>query len=217
MLSTTSIPNIKDTGIALDIDETLSWTIWYWVEQMQKKFWNPEWLSVEEVVKKYRYTQNVPYRQTNKAKEWIKEKIQSNDLQKELPVIEWAKEYVTKIHEIIPIVAYITVRPEVVYEWTRFWLKKNSFPDAPIIMKPNTINKEEWNNRKGQVLKKLYPKVLGIIDDNPWLAKSIEDYGWKIILYDNENLDGDKKNVRFCRTRDSTYYEVKKLFWKNEK
>jgi len=38
-------------------DETLSWTIGYWIEEMQNKFGNPENLTVKEMVEKYRYTQ----------------------------------------------------------------------------------------------------------------------------------------------------------------
>lgn len=44
-------------GIALDIDETLSWTIGYWVEKMQELFGNPENLTVRQLIEKYRYTQ----------------------------------------------------------------------------------------------------------------------------------------------------------------
>ena len=33
-------------GLALDIDETLAWTIGAWVERMQVLFGNPEKLSV---------------------------------------------------------------------------------------------------------------------------------------------------------------------------
>lgn len=52
---------MKTIGLAVDIDETLSWTLKYWVEKMAEKFGNPENLSVLEIIKKYRYSQNVPY------------------------------------------------------------------------------------------------------------------------------------------------------------
>jgi hypothetical protein len=41
----------------LDIDETLSWTIAFWVERMQKLFGNPERLSVKEMAEKYKLAQ----------------------------------------------------------------------------------------------------------------------------------------------------------------
>lgn len=42
-------------GISLDIDETLSWTNGCWFKKMQRLFGNPEGLSVNELVSKYRY------------------------------------------------------------------------------------------------------------------------------------------------------------------
>jgi len=35
-------------GLALDIDETLSSTAWYWFERLRLKFGNPENLSTDE-------------------------------------------------------------------------------------------------------------------------------------------------------------------------
>jgi NADH:ubiquinone oxidoreductase subunit D len=58
-------------GLAVDIDETLSNTIAYWLEKLQKKFSNPDNLIVKEMVEKYRYTQNIPYYQNSKVLEWI--------------------------------------------------------------------------------------------------------------------------------------------------
>jgi hypothetical protein len=39
-------------GLALDVDETLSWTVGYWIAEMQARFGNPESLSVEELIAK---------------------------------------------------------------------------------------------------------------------------------------------------------------------
>lgn len=67
-----------EKGIAVDIDETLSWTVGYWVEQMQEKFGNPEKLSIKEMIEKYRYTQNIPYWQSAEALKWIDENVFEN-------------------------------------------------------------------------------------------------------------------------------------------
>ena len=50
-----SLPTIVNHGLGVDIDETLSWTVGYWMEEMQKLFGNPESLSVRDMVAKYRY------------------------------------------------------------------------------------------------------------------------------------------------------------------
>lgn len=109
---------LLQSGLAVDIDETLSWTIGHWVERMMEKFGNPEKLYVQEIVEKYRYTQQVPYWQTPEALAWVRENINSNEVQKELPLITDADFYLQKINEIIPIAAYLTIRPETVREGT---------------------------------------------------------------------------------------------------
>ena len=110
---------ILKTGLAVDIDETLSWTIGYWIEEMQNNFGNPEKLTVKEMVEKYRYTQNVPYWQHAEVFQWVDEKINSNETQESLPLIVGSSAYINRIHQIIPIVAYITIRPERVIEGTK--------------------------------------------------------------------------------------------------
>ena len=214
MLSTTILPEINE-WIALDIDETLSRTIGYLVAEMQKRFWNPENLSVEEMVTKYRYTQNVPYWQSDEVTQRLNDTLRSNTLQEEIWIIAWAKEFVKKINTIVPIAAYITVRPIVVFEWTQNRLQRNWFPKAPIIMKPESVKREEGNIRKAQVLEKMYPKILGIIDDNDGLVSYItKEYKWIIFLYshDETKQEHKEKNVIACKSRNDVYNEVKKYF-----
>ncbi|MDD5341858.1 MAG: hypothetical protein PHI73_00760 [Patescibacteria group bacterium] len=209
-----NLPHIKKPGLAIDIDETLSWTIGYWVAKMQEKFGNPENLTIKEIIEKYRYTQNVPYWQSDEAKQWIQDKIHSDDLQKELPLIEGANAYLNKINEIIPIAAYITVRPEKVINGTQDWLDKHGFPKAPIICKPMEVSHQNGNQWKAEVLQKLYPDILGMIDDNAKLLEYLaEDYKGIIFLYDHTNIDS-KFNVIACKNWLNVYVEMKKYFKK---
>jgi hypothetical protein len=207
-----NIINIPVPGIAVDIDETLSWTIGYWVQEMQKKFGNPENLTVKEMIEKYRYTQNVPYWQHSEALVWVDEKINSNETQENLPLIEGSSEYLNKINKIIPIVAYITIRPERVLAGTKNWLKKHNFPEAPIICRPDDIvhgNGSEW---KAKILEKLYPNVLGIIDDNAKLLESLnKDYPGKVFLYDHSS-HYDFSFAIACKNWSEVYEEIKKYF-----
>lgn len=205
---------IDKQGLAVDIDETLSWTIGYWVEQMQNKFGNPENLSVKEMVEKYRYTQNIPYWQTDEAMEWMENNIHSNELQKELPLIEEADVYLNKINEIIPIVAYITVRPESVLSGTKEWLKKYGFPTAPIICKPMDIEHSNGSKWKAEILENLYPNVCGIIDDNIKLLEFLSTtYPGIIFAYDHDSIDNKNGvNVIPCKSWTNAYEEVRKHF-----
>lgn len=201
---------LEKPGLAVDIDETLSGTIGYWVTTMQEKFGNPENLSVKEVIEKYRYTQNVPYWQSAEALAWIDQKIHSNELQEELPLIEDADIYLKKIAKIIPIAAYITVRPEVVLSGTQNWLNKHHLPQAPIICRPPNIAHQDGNAWKADTLSKLYPQVLGIIDDNAKLLEYLPaDYQGVVFLYDHHETNSQLK-VTPCPHWPQVYSAIKK-------
>jgi len=205
---------IIGNGIAVDIDETLSWTIGYWVEEMQRKFGNPENLTVKEMVEKYRYSQNVPYWQHEEALKWIDEMINSSEAQESLPLIEGSSAYLTRINEIIPIVAYITARPERVIEGTKNWLTKHNFPLAPVICRPNELEHSSSHEWKAKIIEELYPKVLGIIDDNAKLLQFISsDYKGKIFMYEHHDNLGFPYAVA-CKDWFTVYEEVKKFVLK---
>jgi hypothetical protein len=206
--------SIIGKGLAVDIDETLSWTIGYWIEEMQIKFGNPENLTIKEMVEKYRYTQNVPYWQHEEALQWIDEKINSNETQEDLPLIEGSSAYLNRINQIIPIVAYITVRPERVLEGTKNWLTKHNFPLATVICRPNELDHNNGNEWKAKILEKLYPKVLGIIDDNAKLLQFLSlDYKGRVFMYDHHDNLGFPFAVA-CKDWLTVYKEVKKYVLK---
>lgn len=176
----------KKPGIALDIDETLSWTIGWWVEKMQEIFGNPEKLTVPQLIKKYRYTNNVPYWQSEEALKWMEDQRTSNSLQEQLPLIADANKIANEINKRIPIVAYITTRPDSVISGTYAWLEKHGFPKAPVIARPRYVEASKGNMWKADVLNYLYPQVAGIIDDNPGLVDHMSaEYKGTIYLYDN--------------------------------
>ncbi|MFA6253346.1 MAG: hypothetical protein WCV69_03855 [Patescibacteria group bacterium] len=204
------LPRINTPGLAVDIDETLSFTIGHLVNKLQENFGNPENLSVKEIIEKYRYTQNVPYWQHAEAQKWIDKEIHSNELQENLPLIEDADIYLKKINEIIPIVAYITVRPQSVTAGTEIWLKKHKFPLAPIIARPLNVPHTTGNAWKAKILNELYPSVQGIIDDNAKLLEFLgENYKGIIFLYDHHATDS-KLNVVPCPNWLKVFEEVKK-------
>lgn len=208
----TILSQIAQPGLALDIDETLSWTIGIWIQRMQEKFGNPENLSVEEMIAKYRYSHNVPYWKTDEAWEWMEAMRNSDDFQRELPVIEDAIHYVTRIDSLIPIVAYLTIRPHVVRPGTIDWLIKHGFPKAPVICRPASISQPQGNKWKALMLKSLYPKVLGIIDDNKSVVENLEPgYEGVIFLYRNETF-GSELNVVCCGDWEDVYKKVRQYF-----
>jgi hypothetical protein len=187
-------------GLALDIDETLSFTIGYMIEELIKKLGNPENLTAHQIARKYRHTDEIPYWQNADAREIMNKIICSNKIQKELPLIENSNEIVQKINKIIPIVAYITVRPGTVLDGTRFWLKKHGFPKTEVITKPNNIPRRKGNEWKAKVLEYLYPQVTGIVDDNPGLTTFFgKKYKGTIYLYDNTETEREDINIVPCK------------------
>lgn len=182
-------------GLALDIDETISATTDYWFAVMRKKFGNPENLTTKELIAKYRYSHDVPYWQTEEAFAWMEEQRNSNELQKQLPLIEGADTAIQEINSLIPIIIYITTRPQAVLEGTKEWLKRHHFPIVDIIARPAGIPITDANTWKAEVLASLYPEVMGIIDDNPTVVASLPNgYKGAVFLYDN--IGHPRKDVR---------------------
>lgn len=186
-------------GLALDIDETLSFTIGSMIQRLIDRLGNPENLTVWEIARKYRHTDNIPYWQGPEAMNILNEFNKSNSAFENLSLIENSYEMVQKINKIIPVVAYITVRSSEIIEATKFWLKNNNFPDAPVIAKPMDIHRKDGNEWKAKVLEYLYPQVVGIVDDNPGLTKFFSSkYKGVIYLYDNTETKRKDINVVPC-------------------
>lgn len=189
------------TGLALDIDETLSYTLKHWIYELSTRFGNPENLTVEEIIAKYRYAQDVPYWQTSDALEWMEEARESNDLQERLPLIENADNSVRKIHNVKPVIAYPTVRPLSVAEGTKRWLEKHNFPKAPIIPRPRGVKHPQGNKWKAKLLTLLYPQIEGVVDDNPGLIEYLpENYKGVVYLFNSEVAPNSKLEVISCKT-----------------
>jgi len=201
-------------GVALDIDETLSWTLGSWMKELQSLFGNPENLSIPDLIAKYRYSQNVPYWQTPEALEWMESKRNDNDFQTEIGLMPGALEGVLELNKIIPIKAYLTIRPEGVCDGTQKWLKKHGFPDAEIIARPNHIPHTDGNEWKAVKLLKLYPEIAGIVDDNAGLIKFLpKDYKGYIFLYTHKNVPTDSPpSVYACPDWKSVVSKARKIF-----
>ena len=198
-------------GLVLDIDETLSGSVWYFMEELQKKFGNSENLTVSELIEKYRYTHDVPDWKTEEAHTWMEEASGSNELQKHLPIIPNANKIVQQINSIIPIVGYVTARPSTVMEGTKQWLKSHDFPEAPLILRPEglaLVNGSEW---KAAVLEYLYPEACGIVDDNPALTAYVSgEYKGAIYLYNATVSSRSDIKVIPCSTWDDVLDNVRK-------
>lgn len=198
--------------IALDIDETLSNTIITWIIEMQKEFWNPEWLTPFEMAKKYKHSSNIPYWQEEKHLKWQHSKIICNEFQKNIPVMNKAKETVKELNKTKKIGLYITIRPQCVLDWSYEWLKKHGFPDVPIYARPENIEHKDWNKWKAEVLQELYPYIDSIVDDNPQVCHHLpEDYKWKFYLLWHDEIGKKKNHTILCKTWNDVTNKIKKI------
>lgn len=186
--------NLK--GLALDIDETLSDTSHGWAEKFFQDIGNPENISSQDFSKKYRTIESAPYFQNQASKDLIESLAISPSAYLNLKIIEGSNHTVDQINKIIPIIAYITVRPSCVADATTQWIKKNGFPKVPIITRPENIALKDGSIWKARVLEHLFPQVIGIIDDSPSLVDNLNsNYQGKIFLYRNTNIIRKDINV----------------------
>ena len=202
-------------GLALDIDETLSVTGVFWIEQLITSMGHPDTsLSAEDILHKHwYYGETIGHWDRDEVNRLMRLKCACNDEQRILPLQENANHIVEKISRILPISAYITARPDTVIEGTKDWLAKHGFPERPIIARPAAIPGEEGNNWKAGVLTELYPVVRGIVDDNPNLISALPaDYDGTVFLFNHLSYDHDTTiNVIPCKDWESIHLEIKRM------
>ncbi|MBI2580508.1 hypothetical protein HYV85_01735 [Candidatus Woesearchaeota archaeon] len=158
-------------GIAVDIDDTISATNAHWVRTLVSLLKNPEGLSPEDIISKYRYAKNVPYWASDDVEAYVQGQFLNEVNLMNYPVVDGALKGVRNLDQLIRVIAYITTRPERVARITSDWLTRQSFPPAKVIGIPKTeLLKQGSIESRGQwkaaVLEYLYPQVMGIVDDN---------------------------------------------------
>ena len=198
-------------GLALDIDETLAGTNIYWGKHLMRLFGNPENLTYEEIIRKYKFTQTVPYWTSKEAIDWMEMKRRCNVTQVELPLIKDANTYVSKINELIDINLYITARPQSAILGTRIWLEKYFFPKKDIIAISDQSEIESASRWKSKVLEILYPEINGIIDDNASTVECMDkNYKGTIYLFGHETSPRNDIDVIPCLTWKDVYENIKR-------
>jgi hypothetical protein len=203
-------------GLALDIDETLADSNLHWFRQMFK-FHNPPGMVLNEILEKHRFVEEIPGWTTKEAFDHMEILMHSEEFNEDIPLIENSNLAAMKIHQNIPILAYITARPETVINSTRRWLAKHNFPEAKIItrasdIKASTTDVLDRNIWKAKVLSDLFPHIQGIVDDNKILAYELKklNYQGTHYLYGIESDEFDGENhVVVCPTWDSVLQEFK--------
>lgn len=167
-------------GLALDIDQTLADTRPHWMDHLMR-FHTPENMTREQL-EEHKFLEHVPAWQTEEAKEFIAKTMESNEFNETIPLLHESSVMVQKLNAIMPIVAYISARPDSVLHGTERWLKRHGFPLAPVILRPGQPGHhglETKNTWKAAVLRELYPFVQGIVDDHVDLPEALAQVGYK--------------------------------------
>lgn len=198
-------------GIALDIDDTLSDTRYRLIRQMRALFGNPENLTTGEITKKYHLLDHIPYWQSAEIITWIKKIVDSDEANRDFPLMENAQRMVAKIDKSVNISCYLTLRRKKVINGTARWLKKHGFPDKPIICRPDNLEYDDGHAWKAKVLAE-NPKLLGLIDDNEKIIKHLpEDYAGVIFLFRHKEYKHDSKlKIIPCKNWYAVLREVRK-------
>lgn len=190
------------SGLALDIDETLSETNPFWFKHMYE-YHKPEGLELSEVIRKYAHVDDVPDWQNEQAQKVMLDILHSNDFNESIPLIHESNVVVNEIIKNIPIVAYISARPDVVRQGTLSWLKQHNFPEAEIILRPDIYDIKHRNLWKAQILLELFPEVIGIVDDSAGIVEELKkvNYQGKLYLYGPQSEEVvESSMVRVCKT-----------------
>jgi len=203
---------IPNAGLALDIDDTLADTNSYWVEELYKLYPHPT-MTPEDIKKAHKMLEAAPHWQEPEPQAWMKAGREEGRMQDVLPLIENANHMVEKLRAIVPVVAYITARPESVRGVTQGWLARHGFPELPLILRPEHIPHEEGTLWKAGVLHELYPQILGIVDDSHSLIANLpEDYKGVIFLYGHHEPLRTDIRVVACNTWEEVVTKAQEVF-----
>lgn len=201
-------------GLALDIDNTLSQSRIIYFNELIEKIGTPENLTATELMAKYTYTRDVSYWQTEEARALMEKLVVDEESHSTLELISGADDSIREISKLVPIVAYITARPEVLSRITYEWLKKHNLPEAPVILRPQyVLDEQAW---KAEVLEFLYPQVTGIVDDHPVLPDKLSlDYKGTVYVYASPYPGREGLDIVHCTDWASVASEVKKRHQQN--
>lgn len=203
-------------GLALDIDETLADSNYYWFKSMYDL--KPiDGHTLEDLLKKYKFAEEVPGWDTPEFYTHMDGLLHSEEFNENIPLIENSNHVVNDLNKTLPILAYITARPATVRGATERWLKRHGFPDAELITRSHDTKTTELdlvsrNRWKAEILEKLYPHIKGIIDDNKVLVEELNNIGYEGTLYlygvETEEFK-DYKHVVVCPTWNSMLEKIR--------
>ena len=187
--------------LAVDLDETVAWTVGHWMARLLKEFPIEGSPSVEQLIREHRFAQNVPdWRANSEALQRMQEFRSCPDLHRELPIIPGSAEALRRLESFFSF-EYLTMRNELVLDATKEWLALHKFPTGDVTVCPSETPLEQKTSWKARVLELRYPDLVGIIEDHPDVVRSLPaDYKGTVFFYSHTESPRDDIRVIPCPT-----------------
>lgn len=189
-------------GLACDVDDTITVTsprVHASLDRIFSRDHEDRDLTIEEMVRKYGFSGNVPQWQSYLAKKFQEGLVNDPKFYRSLPFIPGALESLTRLHERGLLSAYLPDRPGKAKAVTVHELRR--FPQVPLIPKPDGLTYEDNSAWKAEVLSGLYPAVPGIIDDDQQLHERLPtDYPGVVLIFGAERVrEPHGRHVYACK------------------
>lgn len=187
--------------LAVDLDETVAWTVGHWIGRLLKEFPIEGSPSVEQLIEQHRFAERVPEWKANPA---ALERMQQfrccPDLHRELPIIPGSVEALRRLESLFSF-EYLTMRNELVLDATKDWLTRHNFPAGEVTVCPSETPLEQKTSWKARVLELRYPDLVGIIEDHPSVVQSLPaDYQGTVFFYSHSESPRNDIHVIPCPT-----------------
>jgi len=175
----------QPTGLAFDIDDTLSSTSDGYFDLLNQNHPAPTYLTKELFRKKYALTGEVTHwRSIQDAFDLLISKVNCPKFHYQLPPFPNAVYHANILNEHNLFSCYLTARKEDMRELTQRWLNEHNFPQKPLIMRPDNIDflskHKEW---KADTLYALHPYVTGLIDNDTRILSHLQQQNYPGSLY----------------------------------
>jgi 5'(3')-deoxyribonucleotidase len=187
--------------LAVDLDETVAWTVGHWMTRLRNEFPIEGSPSVEQLIHEHRFAQNVPHWKTNtEALKRMQQFRCCPELHRELPIIPGSVEALRRLENLFSF-EYLTMRNEIVLEATKDWLLLHKFPAGDVTVCPSETPLAEKTSWKARVLELRYPNLVGIIEDHPDVIQSLPgNYKGTVFFYSHTESPRSDIRVIPCPT-----------------
>ncbi len=195
------------SGLAIDIDDSLSETTAAFIERLSQDFPPPTGMHITVESAKRHYALNgepIYWGGLPEARLLYKTMAYDPAFHRTFSPMKGAREGIQLLEEAGLVSCYVTARTDDMEQETREWLEEHGFPQKPIMLRDRTIADLHHTTWKAMVLERLYPIVSGALDDNTGIARHAErlQYRGKFFLFGPGSEEYESQNGNVIPIRD---------------